>query len=305
MIHRLSMAALAAVSLSALVAACGGGGDAPAASTATPAGVSGDCAAKRTQAGLDVVLLVGQSNMSGYGGYIVPGFDTTDPRIQQWSRAQKAILAVDPLEHPDAPLNVGRIGPGMAFARAHLKTLPDNRGVLLVPAAEAATSFAGGNWNPGNPLFEDAVARTNNALASGSGNCLAAVLWSQGESDVGRLSGAQYQAALDRMISTLRARVAGGNNKVPFLLGQFSPDWTGTTPSADQKAILDVINATPTRVPYTSVVSTTGLRSNLTQGLAAGSIHLDAASQRTYGARFQAALSPAVANTAGAAAGTP
>ena len=49
---------------------------------------SAACQAKRDRAGYDVVLLIGQSNMSGYGAYIVPGFDTTDPRIQQWGRSR-------------------------------------------------------------------------------------------------------------------------------------------------------------------------------------------------------------------------
>ena len=104
-----------------LVAACGGGASFEAAPPA-PLTTSAACTAKRSQPGFDVVLLIGQSNMSGYGAYIVPGFDTTDARIQQWTRSNVIGLASDPLEHPDAPLNVGRIGPGMSFARSYLKT---------------------------------------------------------------------------------------------------------------------------------------------------------------------------------------
>ena len=282
-----------------LLAGCGGG---TSDNGATPAAAitSAACQAKRGQAGADVVLLIGQSNMSGYGAYIVPGFDTTDPRIQQWGRAGAAELAVDPLQHPDAPFNTGRIGPGMSFARAYLKALPTTRKLLLVPAANAGTGFADQRWNPGNDLFEAAVQRTNAALASDTtGNCLAAVLWSQGESDVGRLSGAAYQTALDTMVTTLRTRItgSGGAATAPFILGQFSPDWTGPTPTAEQKAILDVINDTPRRQRYTAIAATTGLNSNVTQGLN-GSIHLDAASHRIFGARFHEALSPALANSA-------
>lgn len=288
-------------SAAALLAACGGGGGAtfvPAA--APPPTTSAACAAKRDVAGFDVVLLIGQSNMSGYGAYIVPGFDTTDARIQQLNPANGIELAADPLPHPDAPFNVGRIGPGMSFARSYLSILPASRRVLLVPAAFRGTSFSGRNWNPGDELFEAAVTRTNAALATNpAGNCLAAILWNQGESDVDRLTGPVYQAALDTMITTLRGRLTTSlaGEVQPFLLGQFSPDWVGLTPTPGQQALLDVINATPTRLRYSAVVSTAGLSSNSTQGLN-GDIHFDAASQRVYGARYFAALATALANSA-------
>ena len=292
--------AIAALSMVALFTSCGGGGTSGGTSTG-PAGpaTSPACVAKRAAPGYDVVLLIGQSNMSGYGAYLVPGFDTTDPRIQQWTRANALALASDPLQHPDAPFNAGRIGPGMSFARSYLKTLPSTRKVLLVPAAFAGTGFSGLRWNPGNDLFEDALLRVNAALASDAENCLAAILWSQGESDVGRMTATGYQAALDAMIKALRTRIAAsaGADAAPFVLGQFSPDWVGTTPSADQQAILGVINATPTRQRYTAVVSTAGLTSNVTQGLD-GAIHLDAASHRIYGVRFQEAVVTANANSA-------
>lgn len=283
---------------SVLVASCGGGGGAPAPEAQT---TSAACASKRTLAGNDVVLLAGQSNMSGYGAYIVPGFDTTDVRIQQWGPSGAPQLAIDPLLHPDAPYNTGRIGPGMSFARNYLKTLPANRKVLLVPAASAGTGFSDLRWNPGNDLFESAVRRTTSALAADTaGNCLAAVLWNQGETDVLRnMSASTYQASLDNMITTLRARLpaGSGDDTAPFVLGGFSPDWLALKPTPSPQPIIDVINATPSRLRYTAVVSTTSLTSNVTQGLD-GAIHMDAASHRVYGKRFFDALPVALANSA-------
>ncbi|MFG5409597.1 sialate O-acetylesterase [Piscinibacter sakaiensis] len=293
--RRTAWAGLWALAGAVLLAAGGGGGSTPPATGPT---ISAACTDKRGVAGYDVVLLIGQSNMSGYGAYIVPGFDTTDPRIQQWTMAGGMALASDPLQHPDAPFNVGRIGPGMSFARAYLAALPTARKVLLVPAAYNGTAFSNRRWNPGDDLFEAAVTRLNAALASDGGNCLAAILWSQGESDVDTMTGAQYQAALDTMIGTLRTRIAAGQGgaTVPFLLGQFSPDWIAPAPTPGQQAILDVINGTPGRLRYTAVVSTAGLTSNLTQGLN-GAVHLDASSHRIYGRRFYEALPVALANT--------
>lgn len=238
--------------------------------------------------------------MSGYGAYFVPAFDTTDVRIQQWGPSKAPQLAIDPLLHPDAPDNTGRIGPGMSFARAYLKTLPTNRKVLLVPAAFAGTGFSDARWNPGNDLFESAVRRTTEALLSdATGNCLAAILWSQGETDVLRnMSAAVYQSALDTMITTMRGRMPAGFSAetVPFVLGSFSPDWIALKPTPDPQPIVDVINATPSRQRYTALAPTTGLTSNVTQGLN-GAIHMDAASHRTYGRRFFEALPVAVANS--------
>lgn len=289
-----------AVIVSSLLSACGGGGSN--ASTPTAAGssypTSAACAAKRDVAGSDVVLMIGQSNMVGFGAYTVAAFDTTDPRILQWGRSGTAVLATEPLQHPDPTDLQGRIGLGLAFARAYLKPLPSQRNVLLVPAAYGGTGFSGQRWNPGDDLYAEAIRRTRIALQSNpTGNCLAAYLWSQGESDVDALSSSAYAAALDRMILAMRADLPAdsGARTAPFLLSQFSPEWLLPAPTAGQKAILDAINATPSRLPYTAVVPATGLRSNLTQGLNFA-IHIDAASQRIYGQRFYDALPQALSN---------
>lgn len=287
---------LALFGLALAAAGCGGGsGDG---GTTVQATTSTECQAKRSTAGQDVVLLGGQSNMVGYGAYYVAALDKTDPRIKQWMRSGVVAEATEPLDHPNFPFNAGRVGPGLAFARAYLTDLPSHRSVLLVPAAQGGSGLSDNRWNPGNDLYEQAVTRALEALALAPGNCLAGILWSQGEIDaINKVPEASYRTALHTMIRSMRARLARGGNAdaIPFVLGQFSTDWTGPTPTADQQAILNVINGTPSLLPTTSVASTAGLTSNLTQGLD-GAIHLDAASQRVYGPRFREALKVAVAN---------
>lgn len=239
--------------------------------------------------------------MSGYGAYYVAGFDKTDPRIKQWTRAGTVAEASEPLDHPQFPFNVDRIGPGLAFGRAYITDLPSNRSVLLVPAAWGGTGFTTHSWNPGDLLYEQAVQRTKTALdLDPAGNCMAGILWSQGEIDaINGMSEADYRIALQAMIRSMRSRLAGSGSgeAIPFVLGQFSPDWTGPVPTSQQQAILNVINSTPSAVPTTSVASTAGLKSNTTQGLDAA-IHLDAASQRIFGGRFRESMKAAVANGA-------
>ncbi len=294
----LGLPVFCAALLTGLVA-CGGGSGSSDTAKPAAATTSQDCMAKRNSTGHDVVLLIGQSNMSGYGAYYVEGFDKTDPRINQWTRSSKIELAVEPLDHPQFPYNTGRIGPGLSFGRAYLNDLPANRSVLLVPAAWGGTGFSTGAWNPGDSLYEEAVQRTKAALAQDPGNCMAAILWSQGEIDaINKVSEADYRKALFSMIGGMRARLASGGDageRIPFILGQFSPDWTGPVPTAEQQAILNVINQTPNMLPTTAIASTAGLTSNVTQGLDAV-IHLDAASQRIYGTRFRESLKTAVAN---------
>lgn len=289
---------LATLALMLLSACGGGGGGSSPANSAGSYPTSAACAAKRDVAGSDVVLMIGQSNMVGFGAYTVAAFDTTDPRILQWGRSGTAVLATEPLQHPD-PIDLqGRIGLGLAFARAYLKPLPAQRNVLLVPAAYGGTGFAGKRWNPGDDLYTDALRRARLALQSNpSGNCLAAFLWSQGESDVDAMTSSAYANALDRMIQSMRTELPAdsGARTAPFLLSQFSPEWLLPTPSAGQQAILDAINTTPARLPYTAVVSANGLRSNLTQGLNFA-IHIDAASLRIYGQRFYETLPQALGN---------
>lgn len=280
-----------------LLVGCGGGSGSDA-GTAAAQTTSTECQSKRSAAGQDVFLLIGQSNMVGYGAYFVAALDKTDPRIKQWTRAGVVAEATEPLDHPNFPFNAGRVGPGLAFARAYLTDLPSNRSVLLVPAAQGGSGFSDNRWNPGNDLYEQAVSRTLAALALQTGNCLGGILWSQGEIDaINKVPETSYRTALHTMIRTMRGQLARGGtaDAIPFVLGQFSNDWVGPTPTADQQAILNVINGTPSLLPRTAVASTAGLTSNVTQGLD-GAIHLDAASQRIYGPRFREALKVAVAN---------
>lgn len=292
---------LQVVGLSILLSACGGGGGSastPPPVTPPPTLTSSACQDKWNQSGSDIVLLAGQSNMVGYGAYYNEGFDLTDPRILQLMMTSKLQLATEPLDHPNYPYNIGRVGPGLAFGREYLKDLPSNRNIILVPAAQGGTGFSDNRWNPGDDLFRDAVSRTRYALdLNPQGNCLVGILWSQGEVDAfNQVPEAEYKKALDTMITTMRQQLAGGTGTptaIPFVLGQFSRDWTTDTPLPEQQAILNVINSTPARLPHTAIATTEGLTSNLTQGLSLGSIHFDAASQRIYGKRFREALKTA------------
>ncbi|CBJ26000.1 conserved unknown protein [Ectocarpus siliculosus] len=256
--------------------------------------VSADCAAKRNVAGSDVVLLMGQSNMSGWGeGYDADIDGPDDPRIQQWSRANTVITASERLQHADFDrIDQTRVGMGTAFGRAYVKTLPANRNVLLVPTAFGATRLVNGPWSPGGNLFEDAVTRMEAALASNGavGNCVAAVLWHQGEGDAaGRIDQETYQSTWTDMINTLRSRIPAAA-EAPVILGEFTPHMLARN-RALSEPIIAAIRAIPDSVPFTAVAPSDGLSSNF-----GDPVHFDAAAQREYGQRYFDKLGDAVRN---------
>ncbi|CAN0228167.1 unnamed protein product [Ectocarpus fasciculatus] len=256
--------------------------------------ISADCAAKRNVAGSDVILLMGQSNMSGWGeGYDADIDGPNDPRIQQWSRANTVITASERLQHADFDrIDKTRVGMGTAFGRAYVKTLPANRNVLLVPTAYGSTRLVNGPWSPGGNLFEDAVTRTEAALESNgaAGNCIAAVLWHQGEGDAaGRIDRETYESTWTDMINTLRSRIPAAA-EAPVILGEFTPTWIARN-RARAEPILSAIRAIPDSVPFTAVAPSDGLSSNF-----GDPVHFDAAAQREYGQRYFDRLGDAVRN---------
>jgi len=208
--------------------------------------------------GYDVVLLAGQSNMSGRGTPIDLKRSPSDSRIMQYaatgSYADVISVAEEPLGMHDTPTG---IGPGIEFARWWLTHANPDRRVLLVPAAHGGTPLSSNatlGWRPGvsGNLYAQAIAQTNAALAAaGPGARLIGILWLQGETDGdNNVTAATYQADLDALIAGFRAEF--GNPRLPFVLGSMVPEYLSTGTRA---AIDEVHQTTPSRVPYTITVA--------------------------------------------------
>lgn len=241
---------------------------------------------------------MGQSNMSGRGdGYDEELDRPNNPRVQQWSRDNQIILASEHLEHSDfSIINEEKVGMGTTFGRAYVDTLPEQRDVLLVPTAYGGTGLVDGPWFPGGHLFEDAVARLKDALAGAEdeGNCVAGVLWHQGEQDAGRhVDKETYMSAWTEMIGALRMRVPAAA-QAPVVLGEFSPAWIEKHEEI-AAPVLAAIRAIPESVPFTAVAPSDGLSNNAGGGPDA-IVHFDAVSQREYGMRYFDKLGNAIGN---------
>ena len=237
--------------------------------------------------GYDVVAVLGQSNALGWGtGEDEPSAGVPDPRIWQWPGSGPALDTVVPAVDPlIGPYTAAGVGPAMSFARAYVAE--HDRNVLIVQAAVGGTAFVPGEgmtWDPDvhgsvRNLYDEAVGQVRDALAEGDGNRLVAVLWVQGESDVGQLSPEAYADELDGLVARLRADVG----PAPFVIGQMVPDWIAADPS---RGDIDAVHRqTPARVP--AVVFVPG-PSGMTNG-PNDDIHYDALGQREQGRRMYAA----------------
>lgn len=238
---------------------------------------------------------MGQSNMSGRGlGYDAAIDGPNDSRIQQWTRENTITTAGEHLQHADYKTDFAtRVGMGTSFGRAYVENLPAQRQVLLVPTAYGGSGLVDGLWSPGGDLFEDAVTRMEEALASNEseGNCVAAILWHQGEADAsaGNIDQDSYEFSWIDMISTLRARIPAAE-EAPVILGEFAPDEVASFP-ATYAPILAAIRAIPDAVAMTAVASSDGLASISTDPK-----HFDAAAMREYGQRYFDKLGEAMRN---------
>lgn len=260
-----------------------------------------------TPFGYDVILLAGQSNMSGRGTAYSAATDPAHPMIFQYKgkipNKGTIIAAAEPLDMVDTPSG---IGPGFQFARWYVaQGLNRGRKVLLVPAAQGGTPLTrvtGPTWKPSSAgLYTNAITQANGAIAAEAGSRIVAVLWLQGETD-GDLAatGAAYQTEFDALIAGFRSSITGASG-VPFIIGQMVPEYLSTGTRTEINAVHAGAPARLARVAF----APSPLASNLGDGN-----HFNAAGARLIGQGMFAAFErvavglPAVPLSAAVAAAT-
>jgi hypothetical protein len=215
---------------------------------------------------LHIFLAVGQSNMSGRGKPSGGSRDPENDRILQYGAktVPRAITnATVPLDMHDTATG---LSPATTFARAYLKTQPSNVGVLIIPAAHGSTGFTSSTstltWTPNvatDPTLDLpalAVQQTLDgkaaAKAAGYTVSIEGILWHQGENNTS-MSQSSYAANLDALIAYFRDQL--GNTKLPFLVGQMSPE--GIEANAGRQNIDAAHKDTPNRVAFTGFAPAT------------------------------------------------
>lgn len=217
-----------------------------------------------------IFLLMGQSNMAGYGGVVEsdpyqPG--DKDPVSGVWALTGQHQLDADtsmsevkwiPAKHPLHVLqSSAQFGMGMDFAKEYIRLHPGVT-VGLIPCAWGGAPI---NWlNKGTPHYANAIMRAKLAAKDG---VIKGVLWHQGESDsVTPELAALYQNKLDSLVTDIRTDL--NNNRLAFVCGDLA-EFYGQGRSATHKAGIPIIRRTlhelPFRLPYTYCVSTDGLKS--------------------------------------------
>lgn len=225
-----------------------------------------------------IYLLAGQSNMAGRGK--PEEIDTlSNPNIWMLNKEEKWVPAREPL-HFDKPAVIG-VGPGYAFAKEILAA-DKNTIICLVPTAVGGTKID--LWKPGaydeatkTHPWDDAIRRAKAALPSGE---LKGIIWHQGESDANTTFSAGYEAKLRDLIERFRSELNAPT--VPFVLGEL-----GDFKPGENKEI-PVINTIIKQVAGTTKNAGFAEAKDLMHK--GDFIHFDAASARTLGKRYAAAM---------------
>jgi hypothetical protein len=168
----------------------------------------------------------------------------------------------------------------LEFCKAILPHTAPNRNILLVPCCKGGTSFAANEWNPGNSVYNNALARVINGMSQGSGlNVLKAVAWHQGESDAdaGQPAADLHNSKLQAMYNHFVLNASGMTASTPFIVGTISPAKArATTINASLQTFADNNPA----VRFVSLSDLTWFDGN----------HFNAPSLATMGARYAEAI---------------
>ncbi|WP_164123452.1 sialate O-acetylesterase [Sphingobacterium sp. xlx-130] len=228
-----------------------------------------------------VFLLMGQSNMAGYGDMLpedsvaVRGvfyIPTIGNEPFQWK------VASHPLHNR---LKSDRFGLGIPFAKEYQKKHP-NVIVGLIPVAWGGAGID--RLSKGTSVYADAIKKA--LFAAGQGAKIKGVLWHQGESDtVSEELATSYEQKLRKMISDLRNDL--GVVDLPFVVGNLAEFYgTGPDHNAPQRVLqINTVKQTlrnlPQKVKHTGFVESVGCKS-----IDHHNVHFDRESYIILGKRY-------------------
>lgn len=161
---------------------------------------------------IDIILLMGQSNMVGAGKDKLPPQKIVSPRILNMNKIDdRWYPAIHPLHTdgvPDLIEGSGRagVGPGLDFAKVIIEK-DSTTCVALIPCARGGTWID--LWMPGTPEYNKTIRRAKKALADFSNEGISvnikAALWLQGESDAKEGRYQMYESKLKVLVDNLRS----------------------------------------------------------------------------------------------------
>jgi len=217
-----------------------------------------------------IFLLIGQSNMGGRAP-IEAADKAALERCELFNADREWEAAKNPLNRYSRyrkDMGMQRLNPGYTFAK-QMAAWDETAVIGLVVSARGGTNID--EWERGDHLYEEAVARTLEAKRTGR---LAGVLWHQGEAN---RDDTDYIDKVKVLIGNLREDL--GVPALPFVAGQIhdNEDW----------AVNKQIAGLPLEVPNTAFVSSSGL-------VTFDNWHFDTASMREFGERYAVSMQPLI-----------
>ena len=206
------------------------------------------------------VLLLGQSNMAGRGDVndVEP---ITDPKITVMRNGQW-VLMQEPI-HDDKP-DIAGVGLGASFAAAFVEMFDCEIG--LIPGAFGGTSLE--DWAVGGQYYNRALEM---AQAAQKDSDICAILWHQGEGDMGN---EQYAEQLKMILNCFMRDLGLNKADVVVITGELGEYLSGT--ETVNSALYELEND----YPNYAVASSAGLTPK------SDNLHFDAASLRVFGYRY-------------------
>jgi hypothetical protein len=172
-----------------------------------------------TQEQFDIIIQAGQSNAVGLGYG-----DATNP----FAPSQDILYLNDDFSicqaHEGVKGNLVEGNFALAFCAKYIESgkLQKGRKLLVIRAAVGGTGFSDHRWGIHDDLFLKMVDMIETALALNPANKLTAMLWHQGESDVGIDKQIHY-SALIALVRSVRAMFK--NDRLPFMAADFVNQW--------------------------------------------------------------------------------
>lgn len=229
----------------------------------------GVCSIHAAETPDEIYLLIGQSNMAGRAK-ITPDISGELSGAMLLNAEGKWEAATNPLNRYSTirkGLGMQKLGPGYGFAREMIAQRPGTT-VGLIVNAKGGTKVD--QWQEGGKFFNDAVARTKQAIAAGG--TLKGICWHQGESNA---NDADY---LKKMVALMTAlRNALGDKDLPFVVGE-------TCKAQKERPVNEQLRQLPKEVPNTACVSADNLKAS------DGNTHFNTEAQLELGKRYAAAM---------------
>lgn len=177
---------------------------------------------------LDLILLIGQSNMAGRGK-VDAASEPHNARIWVINAQNDWVEAKDPL-HFDKP-GIAGVGPGLSFAQKWLELNP-NTNLGLIPCAVGGSGID--DWQAGAKHtqtgiypYDAMLQRVKEAQKQGK---IKAILWHQGESDSNPVKNKLYEVKLTEFFTRLRKDIHA--TKTPIIMGTLGDFFVNKNPNA-------------------------------------------------------------------------